>query len=354
MLEHILSGVGGGFRGAAEGYQWGKEYQQKEELLQERLASQEKVAQLRVLVQEAIAAMKERGADGRHDRPSGDTTAREDGLKYRHDNVSGNVEFQQSNQNLRHSLDNTFRYDALETGDATDRYMHDTASGNARLASGDRRFMHTTPSGNARLGANVALRGQDVASGDRRYGIDVGARTTQRGQDVSREVGLGRNKVASRRVDALMSSLFEEAPPMGEEGEDVLLPPEAPAAQAPAAASTFQWPDGTTRAYAPPPEAPAVGPAALPVMPKPSAPAAPARGALPVGPRKPAAAPAKPAAAPAPDPAAGRGDPFTELTLRATTLLRQKQAEKDPKKKEALRQELARLLEEKKRLTGGR
>lgn len=306
-LETVLSAIGGGLKGAFEGYSYEREAGQRDK----QIANQEEIARLRLEVQQMIAELN----TGSRERVAGVAA---DSRRDVAETAAGS------------------RERVADTGAGVRRRGQDLSYDLGLTLEEGREKRWETPSGSAMLSSDTTRRGQDMGSATTRRGQDVTAGTARRGQDLNFTLGGERNALTERGQDigaataataeAGRTARFRTRPsfsfdqPAGPPA-DVNLPapaatppvvkspiPIAPRGARPAAGTqpTHKWPDGTTRAYPPPAQASG----------RPSA---------------------------ATDPAAGAGTPSTALAMKATAALTAYRVEKDPAKKKALAAELADL-----------
>ncbi len=234
-----LAGVGGALEGAAKGYSWQKEYDQKERGLDIR----EQIAQLREEIRQKIAEMTEGGRNARHETPSGDTLVRTQTQR----DIADTTE---AGRNARWSVPSG---NTLFTEAGRDRRWN-TPSANTELTELGRNTRWATPSGNARLGSETTRRGQDIGASTARRGQDLtfslgtsGQQVTQRGQDVTSQD----RRYATDRRNAAFAGLFGPMPvtpvkPEPEEPEDI--PQVAPVSPMGAGPAPIGRPPITTRA----------------------------------------------------------------------------------------------------------
>jgi hypothetical protein len=257
-----LAGAGGALEGAAKGWSWEKDYQQKERGLDIR----ETIAQLREEVRQKIAELTEAGKKERHETPSGDTLVKEKGATERTNTT-------EAGRNTRWSTPSA---NTLFTEEGRNTRWN-TPSANATLAETGRNTRWATPSGNATLGSETTRRGQDIGASTARRGQDLtfslgtsGQQVTQRGQDI----GSRDRRYGIDRRNAAFQGLFGPTPitpvkPEPEVPEEIpQIPPlAAPGGLSPAPAPAFVGrPPITSRAPGrtaiPPPPPPAADPVA--------------------------------------------------------------------------------------------
>lgn len=312
-LDTFLAGLSGGLNGLSSGYQ----YERTRALNEQKLETQNQIAQLRAEVAEMVARV---AADSRRDVATTTADSRRDVAGTNADARRDVANITQTGANGRATQQNDYLYKKLFT-DSADR--------------------------------NRAV---DVGSTDRRYGIDTNATTTRRGQDIG--------ATTARRGQDLNFTLGGERNALVERGQDIDVDQgnvmeagrTTRAGMRKPAFSFDHLPDGTVTGSPLPitPSAAPPAPAAAPVVKPPSV--LQQRGTIPVTPR--AAVPAA-AQGPMPNaqgskaPAPAANPKMAALEQQAAAKLAELRATKDPAKQAAIRQQLAQLKAQRDALVGG-
>lgn len=284
MMDDILAGVGGALEGGLKGFTWSKEFQQKDREINNR----KEVALLQQEIRQMLASMS-------------DTRARD---------IAG------ANNTSRETVAGVNNASRETIAGANNASRETIATG--RNATTERGQDITQQLGILRN--DTTRRGQDFGftlGTDRnettRRGQDIGATTTRHGQDITEQLGIsaeGGRATRATDANALREQEIEQRERLAKKNR----------------ANPFGGVDFT--GGAPPPEVKeGVGtgkPTAQPIEVKETT------GGLPVAPRSPEAA----------------GDQSQRLEQQALSVIQKYQTEKDPAKKTALRNDLARIREQ--------